>query len=76
MGIYRLYHLRLLGPGRYFKGHGTAATAVQAAVMAFKSGVNLNCGNIFDPNLIQAVKQGLISENQIDSSLRISLKHV
>ena len=57
-----------------FEGHGTAATAVEAASMAFHSGVNLNCGNIFNPYLIEAVKQGLVSETDRDSSLRILLR--
>ena len=57
-----------------YKGHRTASNAVQAAVMAFKSGVNLNCGDVFNPNLVVAVRQGLITETQIDSSLQILLK--
>ncbi|HYW95890.1 MAG TPA: glycoside hydrolase family 3 C-terminal domain-containing protein [Bacteroidales bacterium] len=57
-----------------FEGHKTAPTAVEAAAEAFNSGVNLNCGNVFDPYLRDAVKQGLVKETDIDSSLRILLK--
>ena len=57
-----------------YKGHGKVSTPIEAAVLSFKSGVNLNCGDIFNPYLLDAVKKGLITETEIDSSLRILLK--
>ncbi|WP_421871580.1 glycoside hydrolase family 3 N-terminal domain-containing protein [Marinoscillum sp.] len=49
-------------------GHGVAANAAEASVMAVKSGVNLNCGSSY-PALVDAVGQGLISEAEIDEAL-------
>lgn len=49
-------------------GHGVAANAAEASVMAVKSGVNLNCGSSY-PALVDAVEQGLISEAEIDEAL-------
>ena len=49
-------------------GHGVAANAAEASVMAVKSGVSLNCGNSY-PALIEAVSQGMISEEEIDNAL-------
>ncbi|HEX5169842.1 MAG TPA: glycoside hydrolase family 3 N-terminal domain-containing protein, partial [Cyclobacteriaceae bacterium] len=43
----------------FHEGHKVTANAVETAALALKRGVNLNCGNVFDPNLVEAVKQGL-----------------
>lgn len=53
--------------------HKYVATPVEAAAVALKNGVNLNCGEVF-PSLVDAVHQGLVSEKDIDSSLCILLK--
>ena len=45
--------------------HEVAATPAEAAAMAFINGTDINCGYV-SPYLSDAVKQGLISENQID----------
>lgn len=49
--------------------HKVTANAAESAAMAFKNGVNVNCGST-SPALIDAVKQGLISESEIDQALR------
>ena len=49
-------------------GHGTTENMVEAAALAVKSGVNLNCGDEY-PALIEAVQQGLIEEETIDRAL-------
>lgn len=54
-------------------GHKTVATQAEAVALAVKTGVNLNCGDEF-PALVDAVKQGLITETQIDSALATLLK--
>ena len=51
-----------------YQGHKFVPTAPGAAAIALKRGVNLNCGSVF-PSLVQAVKQGLVSEKEIDKSL-------
>ena len=49
-------------------GHGTVKTEAEAAVLVLKSGVSLNCGNTYKA-LPQAVKEGLITEKEIDVQL-------
>ncbi len=57
-----------------YKGHKLKGTPEEAAALALKSGVNLNCGSLYYPHLINAVKQGLIDESEIDASLETLLK--
>lgn len=49
-------------------GHGVSSNATEAAALALKSGVNLNCGDIYS-HLTEAVKQGLVSENLLNKRL-------
>jgi len=48
--------------------HKVAPTAAAAAALAVKTGTDLDCGRVY-PNLVDAVKQGLITEAQIDTSI-------
>jgi beta-glucosidase len=48
--------------------HKVAPTAPAAAALAVKTGTDLDCGRVY-PNLVDAVKQGLITEAQIDTSV-------
>jgi beta-glucosidase len=57
----------------FFKGHKVCENAEQAAAMALKAGVNLNCGSVF-PFLVDAAKQGLVTEEEINQSLSVLLK--
>ncbi|HVY79468.1 MAG TPA: glycoside hydrolase family 3 C-terminal domain-containing protein [Steroidobacteraceae bacterium] len=52
-----------------FKQHKIVPTPEQAAALALKSGLDLNCGTTYAA-LAGAVKQGLVSEAEIDVSLR------
>ncbi|WP_299130469.1 glycoside hydrolase family 3 C-terminal domain-containing protein [uncultured Winogradskyella sp.] len=54
-------------------GHGTVTSKVEGAVLALKSGVNLNCGNTYTV-LVKAVNDGLIKESLIDERLKPLLK--
>lgn len=54
-------------------GHGFVKTEAEAAAFAVKSGVSLNCGNTFSA-LSTAVKDGLITESDIDDQLAILLR--
>jgi beta-glucosidase len=56
-----------------YQGHKVVANPVQAAALALKSGVNVDCGNTY-PNLVAAVRQGLVTEQQIDSALIVLLQ--
>ncbi len=48
--------------------HKVAQTAAEAAALGVRTGTDLDCGRVY-PNLVAAVKQGLISEAQIDTSV-------
>ncbi|HVY75713.1 MAG TPA: glycoside hydrolase family 3 C-terminal domain-containing protein [Puia sp.] len=56
-----------------YRGHKLVPTETEAAALALKRGVNLNCGLTYLA-LPEAVKQGLVTEKQIDSALEILLK--
>ncbi len=49
--------------------HRVAQTAEEAAALAVKAGCDLNCGSTY-PALLQAVAQGLISEETITQSVK------
>jgi beta-glucosidase len=48
-----------------YRHHKIVPTAAEAAALAVKHGTDLDCGRVY-PNLVQAVRQGLISEADID----------
>lgn len=52
------------------KGHHVVATPEEAAAMAVKAGTDMNCGNTYSPHLLNAVKQGLLSEAELDVSVK------
>jgi len=56
----------------FYQGHKTVATQAEAAALAVKSGVSLDCGNEY-PALLEAVKKNLITEKEIDNALTILL---
>ena len=58
----------------FHQGHKVTPGPVESAVLALRKGVNLNCGSEYYPNLVKAVKQGLIKEDEINQSLAILLR--
>jgi len=48
--------------------HTVTSTPEQSAALAVKSGCDLECGRVY-PALVDAVKQGLITEAEIDAAL-------
>jgi len=52
----------------FYKGHNIVTNPTEAAALAVQRGVNLECGNTF-PALSNAIKQGLITEKDIDKAL-------
>ncbi|MEL0454707.1 glycoside hydrolase family 3 C-terminal domain-containing protein [Flavobacteriaceae bacterium SZ-1-7] len=54
-------------------GHGFVKTEAEAAAMAVKRGISLNCGSVFN-KLPETVKEGLITEDEIDEKLALLLK--
>ncbi len=55
-----------------YVGHNHAADAVEAAAMALKAGVDIECGCTFS-HLCEAAASGLVSEEEIDRSLARTL---
>jgi beta-glucosidase len=56
-----------------YRGHKVVASQAEAAALAVKSGVGLDCGTEYKA-LLEAVKGGLIAEQQIDKELTILLR--
>jgi beta-glucosidase len=52
-----------------YRGHKVVATAAEASALAVKTGTDLECGSSY-AKLIDAVHQGLITEAQLDVSLK------
>jgi beta-glucosidase len=52
----------------FYKYHGAATDEAGACALAIKSGVSLDCGNEFR-SLPEAVRRGLVSEQEIDRAL-------
>lgn len=50
--------------------HHVVNTAAEASAMAVKAGTDLNCGDSYDPGLLEAVKQNLITEAELDVSVK------
>ncbi len=50
--------------------HQVAASPVEAAAMALKAGTDLDCGSEVYPHLVKAVEAGLVSEEEIDVSVK------
>ena len=57
----------------FYQGHKVVDTPAEAAALAVNSGVSLNCGSTF-PHLVDAVKQGLVTEATIDKELATLLR--
>jgi beta-glucosidase len=50
--------------------HGLTSTPAESAALALKRGVNVNCGQIYAQGLKDAIEQGLVSEDELDASLK------
>jgi beta-glucosidase len=59
--------------GDLYTGHKVVATEAEAAALAVKAGVGLDCGTEYKA-LLDAVKQGLITEEEIDRELATVLR--
>jgi beta-glucosidase len=53
----------------FYNTHKVVATPEEAAAMALKAGTDLNCGVTY-PHLSDAVKQGLVTEDEINISVK------
>ena len=52
------------------KAHAIVATPEEAAAMAVQAGTDLNCGSVYAGSLLKALKQGLVTEDEINVSVR------
>jgi beta-glucosidase len=52
-----------------YERHKVAPTAAAASALAAKTGTDLECGRVY-ANLVDAVRQGLITEQAIDTAVR------
>ena len=52
-----------------WKFHKVVPTEMEASVLGVRGGTDLTCGTEY-PTLVQAVKQGLISESEIDTAVK------
>lgn len=50
--------------------HKITETAAESAAMAVRNGCDLNCGELFYPALNEAIEEGLITEEEIDVSVK------
>jgi beta-glucosidase len=57
----------------FYNGHNVVKTQAEAAALAVRHGVSLNCGNEYGA-LIEAVEKKLITEKEIDDALAILLR--
>jgi beta-glucosidase len=56
-----------------YEGHKLVSSKTGAAALALQRGVNLNCGDTY-LSLIDGLKQGLVTQKEIDSSLAVLLR--
>ena len=55
--------------GDIYYGHHAAKTAAEGVAMAVKAGTDLDCGLEYE-NVVPAVKQGLLTEKDVDTAVR------
>ncbi|MBL3655880.1 glycoside hydrolase family 3 N-terminal domain-containing protein [Fulvivirga sediminis] len=53
--------------------HKVMGTATEVAVAAVKAGVNLDCSNLMQAELMPAIEQGLLTEEDLDKALAPNL---
>jgi len=53
-----------------YRNHKLVETPEEAAAMALKAGTDLDCGNQVYPHLTEAVAQGLVTEDEIDTAVK------
>ncbi|MBN2863590.1 MAG: glycoside hydrolase family 3 C-terminal domain-containing protein [Bacteroidales bacterium] len=52
-----------------FSGHNYAKSNAEAAAMGLRSGVDTDCGSVYQTSALEAIKQGLITEADMDIAL-------
>jgi beta-glucosidase len=57
-----------------WKQHKTIPTRIEVAATAVKTGVNLDCSNILQDDVMKAIEKGLLTENDVNDALAGNLK--
>ena len=52
------------------EAHNMVTSPEEASAMAVKAGTDLNCGSVYAKNLMRAVQKGLLTEAEIDRSVK------
>jgi len=53
-----------------FEHHKIVKSPPEAAALAIKSGTDLECGRVYESAIIDAVKEGLLTEHEIDTAIK------
>lgn len=53
----------------FYAGHKVVKDVTEAAALAVKKGVDLNCGSEYGDGLLDAVKKGMVTEKDLDNAL-------
>ncbi|MGE5795702.1 MAG: glycoside hydrolase family 3 C-terminal domain-containing protein, partial [Ignavibacteria bacterium] len=53
-----------------FEHHKVVHSGAEATALAIKSGTDLECGRVYETGIIEAVKEGLLTEADIDTALK------
>ncbi len=53
-----------------FEHHKVVHSGAEATALAIKSGTDLECGRVYETGIIEAVKEGLLTESDIDTALK------
>jgi len=57
-----------------YSGHKVINSKVELAAAAIKAGINMECGSILQSEVLEAINKGLITENDVNNSLKEALK--
>ena len=74
LSIYLTYLITSIGALDYTSAHSFVATPHQGVALALKSGTDMNCGGQYEKHLYEAYEIGLVSEIDIDTSLKRILR--
>lgn len=55
-------------------GHKITKSRAESAALALHNTVNINCGSTYNPFLLDAFKQGLVTENEITDAVSVAFK--
>ncbi|HTJ79379.1 MAG TPA: glycoside hydrolase family 3 C-terminal domain-containing protein [Rariglobus sp.] len=63
------------GIEHFVRKHAIVQTVAEAAAIGIRAGVNMECGQAYRTGLADALAQGLVTEAEVDATLRPSLRN-